>query len=241
MTARESTAELLWKLPVVETTHRRFPCHRCGQDVGRNCWICDACIEPQRREDRARELKPARDSIDDDYRWACFGNPLLLTRIAGRPTQIAGAMALLSQGEKVVTIVGATGTGKTSLACAMLSSVIEAGVNLQCDGDTLRRAKRARFYHAYDLSVARGEHRLGGNEPPKITDAKTASVLVLDELGRDDRKTSDVAEVIRRRLAMGLPTIVTTWQTQSEIAAAYDGGIARRLYQRATLIRLGGT
>lgn len=233
-----SVAELIWKLPVVETTRRTFPCRRCGKNIGRNCSICATCVLPHRLELRAQALYPARDSIDKDYRWAQFDSPLLAGRVGARAHVLAQARVLLTGSETVVTIVGQTGSGKTSLACAMLSGAIEAAADLDCDRDTLERAKCAHFADAYALSVARAQHKLGGGEPPELVRAKAASVLVLDELGRDERKTSDVAEVIRRRMAAGRPTIITTWQSQQEIKLAYDGGIARRLFQRGTLIPL---
>jgi DNA replication protein DnaC len=225
---------------LTDTSCRKFPCRRCGEDIGRNVSLCDPCVLPHRREERARLLKPARDTIDNDYRWARFGAPALEARVVAKAHVLDAARKLLSEGQTVITIVGGTGVGKTSLACAILAEEIEAGMNLHCAGDVLKRAIGARFFHAYDLSVARAEHRLGGGEPPKVVEAKRASVVVIDELGRDERKTSDVAEVIRRRLAASMPTIITTWQTQEEVKNSYDGGIARRLFQRATLIPLGG-
>jgi hypothetical protein len=87
--------------------------------------------------------------------------------------------------------------------------------------------------------MARQGHRLGGGEPPELADAKRASVRVVDEFGRDDRRNSDVCKLVHEREAEQRLTIVTTWMNQAEVASNYDGGIARRLFEGALVIRLG--
>lgn len=222
-----------------EAARRVFRCERCNRDIGKNTWICDTCLIVHRAELRDRTLATARATIPEKFRSASFHSLELQQWVRASKAAIRGAYNALKLPIPIITVVGAPGSGKTTLACAMLREVIDQAGKLECDEATLERGKRARFYEAYDLSVARKEHRLGGGEPIDLADAKLASVLVVDELGRDDRSTSDVWKIIHDREAERLLTIVTTWMSQGEIAAAYDGGIARRLFENATLIQLG--
>ncbi len=222
-----------------DAARRVFRCERCNRDIGKNTWICDACLVVHRAELRDRALAHARATIPEKFRTASFHSLELQQWVKASKAAIRGAYNALKLPIPIVTIVGAPGSGKTTLACAMLREVIDQAGKLECDEATLARGRRARFYEAYDLSVARKQTRLGGGEPIDLADAKTASVLVVDEIGRDDRSTSDVAKILHDREAERLFTIVTTWMSQADIAAAYDGGIARRLFESATLIELG--
>lgn len=226
-------------MPVAEPVARRFPCARCGADIGRSCWICDGCAKGEAGRHRAELLARARESIPAKFRGVRFASPEFSKRVKASDLAIASAKAAPTGKRAVVTIIGAAGAGKTTLACAMLSDVIEAAADLKCDANVLGRARFARFADAVDLSQARQEHRLGADAPPTVLMAKNASVLVVDEFGRDDRRVADVAKVIHDREAASRLTIVTTWMDQRAIADAYDGGVARRLFEKATVIRLG--
>lgn len=222
-----------------QPVRRRFPCPGCGEDIGRNVWACDACAARAIVERRDSQLRTARESIPGDFQDCRFTTPGLAQRIAASPGAIAGAREALTGESALVTILGPTGEGKTTLACAMLAEVIEAGANLHCHPEVLERARTAHFGDALRLSQARQEARLGVGEPVELLRARKASVLVVDELGRDRSNDVDVIKIIHERQAAKRLTIVTTWLDQADIAAAYDGGIARRLFQRATVFRLG--
>lgn len=234
-------ADLLTNLVVDQPVPRRFPCPGCGQDIGRNVWACDGCAARALVERRDSMLRPARESIPQDFRACRFSTPDLARWIVASPGAIAGARDALSGESALVTILGSTGVGKTTLACAMLAEVIEAGADLRCAPDVLERARTAYFVDALRLSQARQEARLGTGEPRELLRAKKASVLVVDEFGRDRALDVDVTKIIHERQAAKRLTIVTTWLDQAEIATSYDGGIARRLFQRATVFRLGST
>lgn len=232
-------AKFIQGLPDVPTAHRKFPCARCGRDIGRSVWICDGCQVNEKRTVRDMQLLRARESVPIKFRTVRFGSPEMASRVKGTQFAVAAARKALEGARSVVTIIGAAGSGKTTLACAMLAEVIEAGADLNCAGEVLERARFARFVDAVDLSQARQEHRLGAAAPPIVLGAKNASLLVVDEFGRDDRKTLDVAKIVHDREAAKRLTVVTTWMDQAQIAAAYDGGVSRRLFEKATVIRLG--
>jgi hypothetical protein len=216
---------------------RVFRCERCGVSIGRNAWACDACIRQHLADLRSQKLAPARSSVPERHRTARFGTRALGEYVRASESVLRGAMQLCSQ--RVVFIFGPAGAGKTSLACAMLHEVIEAGANLRCSAEVLERARGARFAECYELSMARAKHALGRDTPPELADALRASVLVLDELGREDGRNRDVEAVVSRRYRDSLPTFVTTWMTPDEIRNRYDEGIYRRLCEGAAVISLG--
>lgn len=228
-------------LPSEKPVARRFPCPRCGVDIGRNLWACEVCAGADRQAARETILSTARDSVPAFFRPIRFGTPAFAKLVHASPAAIAAARAALSDGTAVVTLRGDPSKGKTTLACAMLAEVVDAGADLACHPTALERARYARFVDAVQLSLSRQEHRLGGGAPDEVLRAKNASVLVLDEFGKDDRRTVDVAKIIHDRHAAGDLTIVTTWMDQAAVAAAYDGGVARRLFEKAVVIRLGAT
>jgi DNA replication protein DnaC len=91
------------------------------------------------------------------------------------------------------------------------------------------------------LAKARAEHRLGGGEAPLVADAKTTPLLLLDELGAEATRGDDaVAEVIHERHANERVTIYTTPFSVDELGLKFGGGIARRVFEGATVIALGG-
>lgn len=231
-------AGLLKEAPA-ELTRRPWPCSVCGVDIGRSTYICDSCFKLEARKRRDCQLERARVSIPEKFRGVRFGTPEFAARVKASPAAIAGAISAVTGKRPVVTVIGASGKGKTTLACAILSDIIDRADNLACDRQTLERARFARYVDASQLALARQEHRLGGGAPEEVLRAKNASVLVVDEFGRDDRKAVDVGKIIHERESAGRLTIVATWMDQVEIKNAYDAGIARRLFEKATVIRLG--
>ncbi|HMJ56444.1 MAG TPA: hypothetical protein VK540_30465 [Polyangiaceae bacterium] len=232
-------ARLIASLPAGPVA-RRFTCERCDVELAENRCVCGPCYQAQQLERQASVLTTARESIPAKFRWARLHSPDFAKRVAGSDKVIEAARDALVGKTPVVTIVGASGSGKTSLACAMLADVIEAGAFPTCDAKTLQRARYGLFVDAQQLALSRKEHRLGLGAPDNVLRARRASVLVIDELGREDKTTLDVAKIVHEREAACKLTIVTTWLDEAGVLSAYDGGLARRLFRKSILFKLGG-
>lgn len=217
----------------------RYACKRCGTVV--HGWepdylepkarpVCDAC---SRAAYEAATLRAARESLPARFAWASFGAPELLARCGGLHVQTARQALAAPR----VVLVGQAGGGKTSLAVAMLRAVIE-----ESKRRSLTERGSCRFASAYALNKARGQHPLGQGEAPLVADALRADTLVIDDLGSElDRFGTAVGEVLYERHNEDRATWVTTWMTPAEASTRYGGGIARRIFEDAVVIRLGKT
>lgn len=97
------------------------------------------------------------------------------------------------------------------------------------------------FVSAIDLGVARAHERLG-REAPLVERAMGAPLLVLDDLGAEQLTAlSAVGDVIHKRHAGMMPTIISTGFAEQGIAARYGDGIARRVFEGAVVIRVGAS
>lgn len=225
------------------------PCERCGRYVCRLCKqpvdgakTCRACDEADYRTHR---LKPTRDSIPSHFRWALDATP---EKLRGRVQANAETIrrGLEAPPSTSLLFIGPSGTGKTSLAVAMLDVWVR-----------LEPGKRsgARFVEAGWLARARARHRLG-EEAPLVENALQAPLLVLDDLGceREDRDGC-ITDVIYGRSNADLPTWVTCGlQPEAKpkdaeealqlfaavLAKRYDGGFVRRILETGKRVQLGG-
>ncbi|MGH7285641.1 MAG: hypothetical protein ACRELY_29330 [Polyangiaceae bacterium] len=190
----------------------------------------DAELAARRRREvlRAFEL-----SIPTVYRWARFDHPGF--RLVGPnpklPTRPPTA--------KRVVFLGPAGAGKTTLAVAMLRSLLEeliASRALVGEDNVETLARHCRFAAAHRLGVARlAAHA----DPAEIQSAMRAPVLLLDDLGDDAHIGSNpIPNIIAERHAEDRVTWITTGLSPDEIAARYGGGTARRVLDGAECIRL---
>ncbi len=214
----------------------RYACSRCGSPIdGRR--TCDAC---QQSELVDALMRPTEESIPKHFRWAMRASAeSLRARVKASPALIErGIKAPPSTG---LLLLGATGTGKTSLAVAMLHRWVSL--------DPRARTK-SRFVEASQLSRARARHRLGADEAPLVVEAMTCPLLVLDDLGaeREDRDGC-ITDVIWTRTNEDLPTWITCGLSSSEqsqlgfasvLGSRYDGGFARRIIESSKHVQLGG-
>ena len=188
-----------------------------------------------RDDDRRQERDPLEDAIyglPKRYQWASFGDPDLLAQYIGSRAAIDRAGACRHAAS--VVFVGASGTGKTSLAVAALRARYL---------DQPHHAI-ARFVSAWQLGIARAVHKLGDDEPPLVELAlRWRGVLLIDDLGspKSDPPMSAIPDVLMARHDAELATWVTTWMTDSELEGRYGSGVARRVLEDAAIIDCGST
>jgi DNA replication protein DnaC len=242
------------KLPIpkhlLESGYDSATCHGCrapGYAWPNACQDChdrwDHEREQARRaDDRQRRIQShdaqilrASGTIPSRYDWARFGAPELRERV-----RMAGAIdkAKAAVDANWVVLVGGAGSGKTSLACAMMRAILDRPT-WESPREERDRAYGALFAGAYWLAKARHEHPLGAGEAPPIKKAIEATVLVLDDLGLEQARNTAVAEVIYERHAAERQTIITTGFGYSALAERYGDGIARRIVEkgRVTVIK----
>lgn len=231
---------------------------RMGESVrrGKSTWGASSPSTPPSSEQGARGralLQKARETIPPRFRWARFDAASLTTRVAARGADVDRARAYAADPPHSLLLVGSTGAGKTSLACAILNEIVDVGLAAHQrriggasegelapfapgDLERFRRAVHCRFVAAYELARAHSEAQLG-EEPRKVRRARTASVLVLDDLGMDTtyKRSSCVRDLLHERDAHGRPTIITTYLTSNDIAVHYGAGIRRRLADGAVM------
>ena len=183
---------------------------------------------------RRAALHAFERSLPPLYRWARLDSPLIATRVKlPIPRELPTA--------KSVVFIGAPGIGKTSLAVALLRAMLErdlAAATLANEESAALVPRKYRFVHAHRLGAA----RIKGAEG--LADLKTAlqaTVVLLDDLGAEADVPSNTApEVIQERHAEERATWCTTSLSPQEIAERYGAGIARRVLERAMVLRLAG-
>lgn len=120
-------------------------------------------------------------------------------------------------------LTGATGSGKTHLACGMMRVMFELG-------------KSPLFCRAADLYLeirnSYGAREDDPNEKEIMEGYCEVSLLVLDDIGSgslSDHERAVMLNLLDRRGNARLPTIVTTNMSLEEIGAKMDERIASRL------------
>lgn len=205
------------------------PCPRCKRPDA--VWVgssepCERC-QHELRDDAAgaKKIRRGESTIPDGYAWATFDGHLPAGDVL-----IARARQALDAGVRRAVFVGAAGSGKTSLAIAMMRAWMQ------------RNRQAAHFAHAHRLGSARMKHRFGQGEADEIAAAIEAPLCLIDDL-KDERLTSTTAiyDVIQERHADGLPTFVTTGlgldepTARQRIVEIYGDGTARRILEGARI------
>lgn len=180
---------------------------------------CPECADAAVRQQEARKAtSEAEDrtiaNIPPRYQWATLDTPELAKRVSS-PSAIT--LARMVKDEVSVLLLGNAGSGKTSLAAAILRAT---ATRERCTG---------RFVKSFDLAKARQEHPLGDGESPAIERAMKAKVLVVDELGAEHGRNTAMQELIQERHDHDRPTIFTSGFSLPELEQRYGVGIMRRV------------
>lgn len=216
-----------------------------GSQVGSTV-RCAACVVKAKVEGRRARLAPARETLPQSFEWARVeteNGHLVgpLVDLVGREHVNKARGWFAARDKRTLTVQGETGTGKTSLAVALVRRLLDKAEALDADADLVELAVGARYIPALKLARARETHPLGRGESPLADLAMRASLLLLDDLGAEGKTLSDViGNVLHDRYDTGKLTIVTTWLGEQEIEARYGVGLRRRVLTDATQILLRG-
>ncbi len=183
------------------------------------------CAECAAKRDAQRCLERGMRSVPAAYAWAALDAPELSKRVTGRPGVKDAPEAVL--GAARVVFVGGAGMGKTSLAVALYRYALP-----KVRGSGL-------FVGAFRLAEARAKQRLG-EESPLLAAATSVRILLLDDVGNEPKtEMSSLAGVVFERHDEERPTWITTAFSPDELARRYGDGFARRVFERALIVRLG--
>lgn len=172
-------------------------------------------------------------TIPARYAWASLDDVWLEKRVRDRDALIASrslvgnTMVLPASIDRAV-FLGAPSLGKTILAVALLRAWSAA----------LR--KTGMFVSARELAEARAMIPLGHGDAPLVSQAISAPLLLLDDIGLEPvvGAWSPIISVVDARYSHARPTIVTTTLDERALSDRYGGAIARRVYEGASLVRL---
>lgn len=236
----------------------------CARGCGRNTvmpGICPTCGGKERLAEARREFVGALGSIPEAFRWAApraddlakRAHQLVTQNGVSRPGDLAERIAIgVGTGRvKFWTLRGPTGCGKTSIACAALTALCEAGIAswLAAPVPGSRRSDRQPAAESMAVRIARGARFVpaihlmppqdpSDDRPAMFGIALRATVLFLDDLGKELSAREDTAasaqraaktrELIEERWNARRPTVITTALSDDALNSIYDGGTFRR-------------
>jgi len=220
-------------------------CLQCQTPLEAGRATCDACIALARHERDRAALALAKAQVPAAHRDASFRALRLelgaeRARVSDSKTleavfSVAKAWVSGEYDPLVVVLWGNTGCGKSTLAAAVALATIRSALptpDFSPPAAVVAMARGFRWVEAVDLGEARREDKLG-QVPKLIAQARSAPLLVLDELGREN-DPDVIYRILQARMGLtgsdpARPTLITTAKTPTELRAHYDAGVWRRI------------
>ena len=132
-------------------------------------------------------------------------------------------------------ICGPSAAGKTTAVALAFRSALYEGVAK--GGPAWHFARRMVWERAFELACHRGEHVLGAGEPPRVDRCRRASLVVLDDIGKEPPNLSiHLWQVVNLLYEAEIPMLVTTGLTPAELDARYDANFVRRALEGGQIV-----
>lgn len=133
-----------------------------------------------------------------------------------------------SWGSGNLVLMGATGSGKTSAAAHLVRRLCSEGATR--GGKEFDLAGMIRWQSCRDLSEIGRETRLGTGTPEVVQRCQYARLLLLNDLGAGDDRTT-IERVLDARYERGWPTITTTGLGAQQLEKAFGDALSRRIFE----------
>ena len=182
--------------------------------------------EARRREANAQDARAAAAKHAERVKLSRIPKAFQDAMLADDTRQ---TLSELESGKLIgVVLRGATGRGKTTAACAMLSAHLQNGLgSFTTMNDLLHRV--------------RGAYSSGENSEEVFGIYRGTPLLVLDDLGKENVSADSITrlfELLDARINNKRPTIVTTQFQNNELLKRYRGKVDDREMIAAVLSRL---
>jgi hypothetical protein len=210
-------------------------------------------LDLERYRPRFRPPEPYRPGSDADLRAALRRLPATLTpfhvplaTLVARLSKTLQGWALAQRWPIPTTVItGPTEAGKTTAVAVAIRRMLAhqaRGRGARPGGDPYQddehRATLLRFqwFSALELATASARHPMGRGEAEEPRLARHAPLLVIDDLGKEEtRSTQWLIEAIEHR-EHRLTTIITTERSMTELNDRYGAGNFRRLTKGALVL-----
>ena len=205
-------------------------CNGCRAPI-EHWGMCEPCAARAEIEAFDVTMLPARNSVPKRFRWASFQEPMLAERT--HPESLKRVQRLALPLPVGVALVGPTGAGKTSLACALLRRIHD-WARPERPAAAVDRARSSFFVEvpAYEDAckrLSRWSGPIDRDAEALVSRAENASLIVLDNV-EPAPLDSPIGKLLMGRHNRDLPTIITTWMTEADAAKSYGSGLARRAF-----------
>jgi DNA replication protein DnaC len=213
---------------------------------GRRCPGCDEEYwEKRQREDATRESWERQEYACVPFRFRdkrlndCSANTPAQRKVLAVASEYVYQFPAHYRDGRCLTFAGKTGTGKTTLACCMIQSLINITF-FTGDKDQPGRIFRARYVTACDMIMEiRETWRTKESTADVINSFAKVDLLVLDEVGANVGTESERAllyQVMDWRYRTMRPTIVITNLDREGLARVLDERAVDRLRDHGGLI-----